>query len=544
MRRLSSQLFVLLGAALPAVLLAGSRPLALHRQVLDLPGAPALVVATDWNDDGRLDLAVVVAYTERGAISFEESSRMEGIDSLVEVLTVVPALVERRELFAFLADGSGGYRAASAPLALPPSVLSLEAGPQAQPVIALTDEGVGVVRWSPSDGLTLEPWIREPPALAGAGAFVPNLGLLRDLDGDSVQDLLLPTAHGLSIYRTREGRLEQQPIARLTLPFDGRLAGGPPRTGGSMTRLYSLPEVADVDADGLPDLLVRDRRARWNAFQLWRGAGEGRFHAPLLPLADRLHETKPAVVFVGDLDGDHRAELVTEEQPNADVEGGLRAELREAKRPHFVYRLHRLGQNLRMEPVAARQFETEGYAFGGDDSGPSIPGGFQDLNGDGRLDLVAVTLDFSVLQAVKIMAVKRITIGLDFRLWCQSGDGSFRPVEGLDLSGEFKLDLNNLRLGQLALFAGDFDGDGNADFVQMGRGRMVTVHRGRDDCSYPAKADLSIQLEEPPQDLALVHVRDLDGDGRADLLLIRALPITDGEVTAPARLELYLSQGD
>ena len=61
-----------------------------------------------------------------------------------------------------------------------------------------------------------------------------------------------------------------------------------------------------------------------------------------------------------------------------------------------------------------------------------------------RLDLVALTLDFSLFQAVRIMTVKSINLGLDFHVFCQTADGRFRPVQDLDLSGKFRLDLNDL----------------------------------------------------------------------------------------------------
>lgn len=537
-------LFAVLASATPLALAAASRPLDRERVRLELPGAPAVVVPADLNHDGRLDLAVVLAYTEHGEIGIEESSEMEGVDGLVEVLTVVSALLDRREVRVYLADGTGGYRLAGEPLALQPSVISLEAGPPSQPVVALTDEGVSVLRLSAEGTLSLDPWIAEPPVLAGAGVFVPRLELARDLDGDGVADFLLPTSDGASIYLSRAGSLERQPAARVALPFDSRLPGKAFQYHRGLVRHYPLPVVEDVDADGLPDLLLRDHLKQWNELQVLRGAGGGHFAPPVAPLGGRSRDAKPEVVFVGDLDGDGQAEMVTEEQPNEDPKG-LRAGLKEAKEPRFTYRIHPLGP---VPESGGRTLSTVGYAFGAGGDGPSIPGGFQDLNGDGRLDLVAVALDFSLLQAVRVLAVKRITLGLDFRIWCQKGDGSFQPVTGLDLAGEFKIDLNNLRLGQLSLFAGDFDGDGRADFVQIGRGKTVTLHRGRDDCSYPGAPDLSIPLDEPPQDLALVRVEDLNGDGRADLMLTQTRPASgrsaDDEDAAPVRLDLYLSKGE
>ena len=221
----------------------------------------------------------------------------------------------------------------------------------------------------------------------------------------------------------------------------------------------------------------------------------------------------------------------------------MRKELAHARRPPHVYGFHRMRPDLSMEPRAYQELKVTGYAFGGGESDIRLPGGFQDLNGDGRQDLVTLTLDFSVFQAVKIMTVRRISIGLDFHVWCQEPNGRFREVQGLDLSGKFNLDLDNLRLGHLSQFAGDFDGDGRVDFLQMGRGKAVTIHRGRADCSYPARLDLAIQLQEPPRDLGLVQVRDFDGDNLSDMLVIQPAKAAEPGLTPPVRLDFYLSGG-
>jgi hypothetical protein len=538
LRRAPLDFLVFAGLALAA---AGREHLALAPTSLELPGAPAVVEAVDLDGDGRRDLVVVVAYTRWEEIGIEEKAEMSGVDGLVEVLTVVPALFDRREAWAFLGREGGGYRPAGEPLELAGSVLSLEAGPPGLPIVALTDEGVAAVRLGPEGALALEPLIADPPVLAGAGTFLPGLELVQDLDGDGAPDLLHPAADGAAVYLTRDGALLRQAAARLPLPFDERLPGSARHYRGGPVRHYPLLEVRDADGDGLPDLLARNHQRGWNQFQLLRGAGGGRFDRPFSPLGDRHRDARPEVIFVGDLDGDGRAELVTQEELSEE-DAGFRRSLAEAKRPPMRLAIHRLGPDLRWEPTPLRQFEVEGYAESGEGD-VRLPGGFQDLNGDGRLDLVTLTLDFSLLQAVKVLAVRRISVGLDFHIWCQAGDGSFRRVPGLDLSGRFNLNLNNLRLSQLSLFAGDFDGDGRADFVQLGRGKTVTIHRGRDDCSYPAAPDLTLALSEPPQDLALVRVEDLDGDGRADLMVTQPQAGGGEGATAPVRLELYLSGG-
>ena len=194
-----------------------------------------------------------------------------------------------------------------------------------------------------------------------------------------------------------------------------------------------------------------------------------------------------------------------------------------------------------MEDEPYEQFEAIGYSFDEGDSEFRLPAGFKDLNGDGRKDLISITLEFSLLKALSILATQRISIGLDFHVWCQTAADRFDPVEDLDLSGRFRLNLRNLRIGQLSQFAGDFDGDGRTDYVQIGRGRKVTIHRGGEGCRFPSEPDLSIRLLDEPRDLSLVQVRDLDGDGRADLMVTQPEGHREMGVTPRARLDLYLS---
>jgi hypothetical protein len=538
----------LLLLALPAA--ARREKLALRAESLELPGAPSAVVAADVNGDGMRDLAVVLAFTRWGEIGVEESVKMDDVEGLVEVLTVIPALLDRRELRVFLGRPGGGFDPAARSLALEPSVLSLEAGPPGAPVIALTDEGLSALRLR--DGqLAFEPLAQERPVLAGTGTFLPNLGLVKDLDGDGQGDVLLPTAEGASVYLSGPEGLRS--ASRLRFPLDA-LQG---RAGRTLSRFHPLPEVKDVNGDKLPDLVLRHASGAWKGFRVLRNLGGGRFAEAAAPLGEYQEDRSdgPEVTFFGDLDGDGRAEYVTQEERGPGEDAGMREEMKHAKRPKFLFRLHRSRPDLGMEPKPFQQFEAEGYAFdtgGGDEGGGGdgmqvdmkMPGGFQDLNGDGRMDLIALTLDFSMLQAVKILTVQRIGIGIDFHVQCQGPGAKFAPVQGLDLSGKFNLNLNNMKIGQISQFAGDYDGDGRADFTQMGRGRTVTIHRGRADCSYPAQPDLAIELREAPRDLALIQVRDLDGDELADLLVIQPQTIKEAGVTPPVRLDLYLSRGE
>jgi len=241
------------------------------------------------------------------------------------------------------------------------------------------------------------------------------------------------------------------------------------------------------------------------------------------------------VAWIGDIDGDGRFDVVTRES----VDTG-KSDMKQTKRPMMRYRLYHLKPDLSVDTTPYTQFDAEGWAFsGGFQDGVDLQ--FIDLDGDRRKDLVTVTLDFSMFQALRALTEKKIGIGLEFHVIAQQRDGSFRLVPDQKLSEKLKLDLNRLEISRLGQFQGDFDGDGRIDFVHLGRGKDVSIHRGQPGGRYAEKPDLAITLEQEPEDVMLVRVRDFDADGRSDLAITRTLAPPEAGATAPARLELNLS---
>jgi hypothetical protein len=536
-------------------LFAARERLELRRVSLDLPGPPARVLPWDLNGDGRQDLVVVVAYTE-----IEEVGE-DFIEDLVQISRVIPTLFDRREVRAYLAVDDGGYELAGAPLELPLRVLHMEVGAAGLGVIALTDDGIAQLRFDsdPAGEITmrLEPAIADPPLLARTRRFYADLELVHDLDGDGIEDVLLPGSEAPTVYLGNASGLSTTPTQRIRLPLIAD------REGERTHRSYPLPEVVEVNGDSLPDLVFAGLEYDRAPIDVYLGSGGGRFR-PLrqkpLDCHDRQSDLRLGVddpeawpwprglTAFGDLNGDGRAEVVTSiEKPRGD---SWRKEMKDAKKPIQTFGFHELGDDLTVDADPYFEMKVIGHSMegslGDDDDESGSPFEFEqfiDLDGDGREDLITVTLDFSIFQVVKIMATKKIGIGLNFHVYAQQADGSFREVPDLDLSEKLKFDLNDLKIGRFAQFAGDFDGDGRQDFVHLGRGKLITVHRGQPGCVYPKDPDLAIELEEEPARLDLVRIEDLDGDGRADIRITRPLPIGDPDVTAPVRLELYLSGG-
>ena len=215
---------------------------------------------------------------------------------------------------------------------------------------------------------------------------------------------------------------------RAGLARDRAAAVGRPRRRPAAGSRLSRPAVQRTPAGAAESRRRRLRTARsirsptpsWPARLVWRRSERRRCGRE--------------VVWVGELDGAAGAELVTSEEiPNE--KDTMRAELDEARRPRARVRVHALDSRGIWDPVPRSTFEIEGYAFEGggsdeDDPGDTgdgfgfeLPTGVRDLDGDGRLDIVAIRLDFSLFEAMRVLTTHSIKIGLDFGIYRQ-GDGN------------------------------------------------------------------------------------------------------------------------
>ena len=159
-------------------------------QSLPLPGMPAAVLSADMTGDGIEDLVILVAYRTWDDVSTIEQTSFDDIEGMVEVMTVVTELLDKRELRIYPGRQGMGFDASLPALELDTSVHALATGHPAEPLIAITDQGIAAIRGFDGSGSrpTLEPLLELETSLTASGSFYSQLNFLQDIDGDDVPD--------------------------------------------------------------------------------------------------------------------------------------------------------------------------------------------------------------------------------------------------------------------------------------------------------------------------------------------------------------------
>lgn len=294
-----------------------------------------------------------------------------------------------------------------------------------------------------------------PDKRAGGG------GVLSDLDGDGDLDLLLTAPFGHAVLLANEG---DRFVAR--------------DSGAGIEELDSLVDAraADLDSDGLPDLLV----AAGQSVRLYRNLGASFVEAPALATFEP--EVRPVATSVADVDGDWHPDVyvltwgVSEDYGMDPVPG------------HDRFFLGRGGM----------AFEEAPGVFP-DKSGLSFSSCWMDLEGDLDLDLFVVRYD-------------SLQVG---------GNAMFIRREGLafeDVAASLGLDAPSNGMGA---DVADLQGDGSLEFAVSDTDHRVVIL----SLTEAGAIDVDQALGAVPADVDAqrdswgVQYWDVDDDGDLDLLV-------------------------
>jgi hypothetical protein len=341
---------------------------------------------------------------------------------------------------------------------------------------------------------------RRPPAWCD---------LIRDLDGDGRDDVLVPQRDGVSVFlRDAAGAcvLNQQ------IPLDlGSLA---PQWGSGLGRLvstYALPRilVADLLGRGRPQLVLSAQ----DMLAVHALGEDGRFgHEPETTLA--LRGRKPRRRFrmfqyqlipsLSDLNGDGAADILHIQPGRGEINAFLGAPGGRSLFPTV--------EKPRLPDDAKK---IDGYI-------PSF--WLRDLDRDGRQDLVLSTVEkLNVISGLQIFLTRQV----DIQLMVFRGRPGPQPFSREpDFVRAFTVPLSMYATREtfevdtpfLPCVDGDFNRDGLRDLVIKRAPTVLAIYPGTRDGVFAETPLVELPIDAL-YDKTSVQVADLNGDGVSDLVL-------------------------
>jgi hypothetical protein len=461
---------------------------------LQVPGNPKTVLPCDLDGDGLVDVAAVyaVSHAERLRYYVHLAAFLQGAAGYSTTPDATVPL-SRGESLAFLGN-TDASRAG-------PELLTLREG--------------GISSWEVHREAGGAHWVEkdlggvESRWIGADWSGLKNVDLARDLDGDGLDEILVPERGTLAILASAgDGRY----TLRDRLVADVFREVGQPEDPGHVIDFIdryeikvseTFPEIydTDVDADGRRDLLL----IYADLVATYRQLPDGRFEisprlfrSGITPNRDLLRSVVPPKIVVTqahDFDGDARADLIVSRAEVRGLKGILTLDFHRnidgsfEKEPSF----HLRQEVLALWPMVA------------------------DYDQDGKLDFTFLQTDFGIREIINFLLTRRLTFHFEFYPWRGAPAFPEKPIRRKDVSVKFDLKEGHLSAVPLVDISHDFNGDGLPDFYSPREREAFSVYFAR------RKGDKRLFSGSPD-----IHVRvhqsfyrrfvDLNRDGRADVI--------------------------
>lgn len=333
--------------------------------------------------------------------------------------------------------------------------------------------------------------------------------------GDEDNLILAPVFDGWLLARSAESDFDRFPLEippRVTV-FDARVTYWP-RT----------PQIGDVDGDGASDIVYLVDRDFVSFLQQDDGrfATTGRRDFIDAPLATEKQRARwqrddgqvdqsdlaiEEVELVKDFNGDDVLDLLTDKEIS---EGVL-----DRRSEYHLYLGRRQGDALTYSAVPDGSIVSDGVQFE-----PLVV----DVDGDELLDLATPSTKLGLGRIIGALFSGRMSVDLD--VYRMRDDGSYPEKSDYQTRFKVEFDLKTGLSRYPAVTIADFDGDNLAELLVQEEHDELTLYPGigADGLFGDDTRTLAMPL---PRNGQMVKARDLDDDGRTDLL-VRYGP-ADGE---------------
>ncbi len=337
---------------------------------------------------------------------------------------------------------------------------------------------------------------------------VPKMDFFRDLNGDGLDDFIIPGFSGFQIFvQTKEGNFAK--------PLDVK---APPTVDISYNNFpwYQPRNIFNVDMTGDS----RDDLVFWvdGMFSVFRQLEDGTFDSGAL-------RVKPGVDF--EFDGMEGMSIAMQDEDQSDNTAKALFQLTDLDAdsvPDIVT------LSITSEGVFKKTTTYEIYKgvqgngmveFSQTPDARIDSGGIQfemvekDFNRDGQTDMVISTVEIGIGKILTALITGSINIDLNFY---QMTDGTYpgKPVLKREMTATFSLSSGDVFFPSVLI--DDVDGDQVDDLmVQEGEDKLRIFMGGNNGKLFARKSvDIDVSMPNEPD---LVEIADLNGDGKSDILM-------------------------
>jgi hypothetical protein len=387
------------------------------------------------------------------------------------------------------------------PVELPAAVVAVDAAELGQaPGPELVALSARELRLFSLAGEPLARWALDPPLPLPPRTWeLSQVNLVRDWDADGRLEALAPSTDGARILPLSEGDAAQE----LSLPVIADY-GTPTLENyfrpGLLAGIVSWPTfaLADDDGDGRADLFAANRYElrvfRAGADGLPREATRTLRFPPFSAEEERRHLASTLLALVRDVNADGRADVVVHR---------MVGELMRSRSTTTVHLNAGAGADPRAEPSARIELAGGNAALRVDD-----------IDGDGRFEILEAYLGFGVVQAIRMLTLRSAELRL--RVWSLP-QGVGTPVETWSESVSLPFDFTTSRvLGVLPFTEADWNGDGRLDLCFADGGGLLRFRLGEARPAGPSFGRIAASVPLPLSGDLLAA--DLDADGLQDFV--------------------------
>jgi hypothetical protein len=356
---------------------------------------------------------------------------------------------------------------------------------------------------------TFEPLLTASSMYVGSTwDTLPSVEMFRDLNGDDLDDFLMPDFDGWQVALQRESGFD--------LP---QTIGPGPRMnfGDGMEMVGFLPETPyffDANLDGLSDL------AFWvnGQFEVYRQVPSGLFSENAETLDpgmkdvlgsffsveigdgdDEADQPQRLLEAVTDVDGDGMADLVIQTMEGDGIFG-----------IETSYQIHRgvISSDglLSFEKAPSSTLESDGI---------QLENERLDLTGDGQQEFLVTSVDITLGAIISALITRSASVDVAVH---QLSNGVFSGEPRLTKKIKVRFDFSEGDLFIPAVLSADITGDGRQDLLVQRDEEMLLVYPGEATERLFSKQPIRLTLSLPKDRESFV-VTDLDGDGRDELIV-------------------------